>query len=229
MQGDLAAAAGWADEVCRTAATEQGASGLPRLARDLTLARVLLAQGKTAEARRSLDAARVAAAAAHDVADLISVGVLEAALAEASGVRTQAQRALEGAIRLAAPEGYLRRVVDDARSIAHLLPAVRRVAPAFVDEVIAALAAVSGVTAGAPRRAGPSLWQDEHGEPLEALTARELEVLRLMAAGSGDAAIARELVVSLATAKWHAAHIRSKLGAKSRTQALLRAQQLGLV
>ena len=41
------------------------------------------------------------------------------------------------------------------------------------------------------RRTGPSLWQDEHGQPLEALTARELEVLRLMARGSSDAAIAR--------------------------------------
>ena len=79
------------------------------------------------------------------------------------------------------------------------------------------------------RHAGPSLWRDEEGQPVEALTARELEVLRLMARGSGDAAIADELVVSLATAKWHAAHIRSKLGAKSRTQALLRAQELGLV
>ena len=73
------------------------------------------------------------------------------------------------------------------------------------------------------------MWRDEHGQPLEALTARELEVLRLMARGSSDAAIADELVVSLATAKWHAAHIRSKLGARSRTQALLRAQELGLV
>ena len=118
--------------------------------------------------------------------------------------------------------------MTDARS-STCCPRSDESAPAFVDEVIAALAAVPGVTAGAPRRAGPSLWQDEHGQPLEALTARELEVLRLMAGGSGDAAIARELVVSLATAKWHAAHIRAKLGAKSRTQALLRAQQLGLV
>ena len=118
----------------------------------------------------------------------------------------------------------MRRVIDDGRPVAHLLPAVRRVAPAFVDEVIAALAAVPAPTALSKRRTGPSLWQDEHGQPLEALTARELEVLRLMARGSSDAAIARELVVSLATAKWHAAHIRSKLGARSRTQALLQAQ-----
>ena len=71
------------------------------------------------------------------------------------------------------------------------------------------------------------MWRTADGQPFEALTARELEVLRLMARGAGDAAIASELVVSLATAKWHAAHIRAKLGAKSRTQAILRAQELG--
>ncbi|HUZ82499.1 MAG TPA: LuxR C-terminal-related transcriptional regulator, partial [Gaiellaceae bacterium] len=61
------------------------------------------------------------------------------------------------------------------------------------------------------------------------LSDRELEVLRLIGAGRSDAAIARELVISLATAKWHAAHIRAKLDVESRTQAVLRAQALGLV
>ncbi len=229
MQGDLAAAASWADQVCQSAAIQQGGSGLPALARDVTLTRVRLAQGMTPEARRFLAAARTAASAAHDTADLVSVGVLDAAISEAAGNRAAAQRALEAAVRLAAPEGYVRRVVDDVRPVAHLLPAVRRVGPAFVDEVIAALAAAPAPTAAGSRRAGPALWQDASGQPIEALTVRELEVLKLMAGGSSDAAIAGELVVSLATAKWHAAHIRAKLGARSRTQALLRAQQLGLV
>jgi len=229
MQGDVTVAARWADEVSGNAMTARGTSGLAGLARDLTLARVRLAEGRSAEARRCLDAARAAASTAHDTADLISIGVLDAAMSEASGNRQAAQRALEAAIRLAAPEGYVRRVVDDGRPVAHLLPAVRRIAPAFVDETSAALAAPPAPTAVAPRHVGPSLWQDEHAQPLEALTVRELEVLRSMAQGRSDAAIAEELVVSLATAKWHAAHIRSKLGTRSRTQAILRAQQLGLV
>jgi LuxR family maltose regulon positive regulatory protein len=229
LQGDVAAAARWADRAAHDAAARPGGPAWTGLARDLTLSRVRLAQGKTSEARRFLDSARRLATAAHDSADLISIGVLDAAISEAAGNRAAAQRALEATIRLAAPEGYVRRVVDDGRPIAHLLPAVRRVSPAFVDEVIAALAAVPAPTAVGTRHAGPSLWQDEHGRPLEALTARELDVLRLMAGGCSDADIARELVVTLATAKWHAAHIRAKLGASNRTQALLRAQQLGLV
>jgi ATP/maltotriose-dependent transcriptional regulator MalT len=50
-----------------------------------------------------------------------------------------------------------------------------------------------------------------------------------MACGRSDAAIGKELVVSLATANWHPVHIRAKLGVESRTLAVLRAQQLGLV
>jgi ATP/maltotriose-dependent transcriptional regulator MalT len=103
------------------------------------------------------------------------------------------------------------------------------VAPAFVDEVAAALASTPDLASVGRRRAGSSVWQDEHGEIVESLTDRELEVLRLMARGRSDAAIARDLVVSLATAKWHAAHIRAKLGVESRTLAVLRAQQLALV
>ena len=73
------------------------------------------------------------------------------------------------------------------------------------------------------------MWQDEHGALLEALTARELDVLRLMAQGATNAKIADRLAVSVGTAKWHVGNIRAKLGVTNRTQALVRAQELGLV
>ena len=56
---------------------------------------------------------------------------------EATGRRADALRALEQSVVLAAPGGYVRRFVDDGRSIAHLLPLVRAVAPGFVDRLIA--------------------------------------------------------------------------------------------
>lgn len=54
------------------------------------------------------------------------------------------------------------------------------------------------------------------------LTAREVEVLELMAAGATNAAIARELVVSDQTAKTHVSHILRKLRATNRAEAVSR-------
>jgi ATP/maltotriose-dependent transcriptional regulator MalT len=120
--------------------------------------------------------------------------------------------------------------VDDGRSVARLLPLIRSAAPGFVDLLIAAFAA-EPTEAGAPQPHLPraSLWRDADGRLLETLTARELDVLRLMAQGASNADIAAGLTVSLGTAKWHVGHVLAKLGATSRTQALVRAQQLGLV
>ena len=63
----------------------------------------------------------------------------------------------------------------------------------------------------------------------EPLTGRELEVLRLIAAGRSNQRIARELFVSLDTVKKHVTHLLGKLGAANRTEAVARARQLGLI
>jgi LuxR family maltose regulon positive regulatory protein len=64
---------------------------------------------------------------------------------------------------------------------------------------------------------------------VEPLTARELEVLRLLAAGKPNRAIAEQLVVTLDTVKSHVTHIFDKLGVTNRTQAVSRARELGLL
>jgi LuxR family maltose regulon positive regulatory protein len=63
---------------------------------------------------------------------------------------------------------------------------------------------------------------------IEPLTERELEVLRLIVAGLSNPEIAEELFIAISTVKSHVNHIYGKLGVESRTQALLRAQDLGL-
>ena len=61
------------------------------------------------------------------------------------------------------------------------------------------------------------------------LTSRELEVLKMLAAGRSNQAIARELVVTLDTVKKHVGHVLGKLGAANRTEAVARARELSLI
>ena len=61
------------------------------------------------------------------------------------------------------------------------------------------------------------------------MTERELEVLRLLATGASNRAVAKELVVSLDTVKRHVSHLFSKLEVANRTQAVARARELGLL
>jgi LuxR family transcriptional regulator, maltose regulon positive regulatory protein len=64
---------------------------------------------------------------------------------------------------------------------------------------------------------------------VEPLTARELEVLQLLAAGASNRAIAQQLVVTQETVKKHLSHLFDKLGAANRTEAVARARKLGLL
>jgi LuxR family maltose regulon positive regulatory protein len=227
-QGDVPGAARWADRASPEAPPGSPLWEVLRRSMDVTIARVRLAQGLREEARELLAQARSGLEASGAVADLVSVGILEAAVAEASGRRAEALRALEHSVTLAAPGGYVRRFVDDGAGAAHLLPLVRRTAPAFVDELVAAVAdGATGRSATAAAR-GSGLREDADGQLVEALTPRELDVLRLMAQGASNADIAASLTMSLGTAKWHVGHVLAKLGATSRTQALVRAQRVGL-
>jgi DNA-binding NarL/FixJ family response regulator len=65
--------------------------------------------------------------------------------------------------------------------------------------------------------------------PADPLTRREIEVLGLMAQGLTNPQIARELVIARPTAKTHVEHVIRKLGVSDRTQAVVRAIDLGLV
>ena len=99
--------------------------------------------------------------------------------------------------------------------------AARRIDPGYLA---ALLRACRQADAAPPRRsvtAPPGL--------IEPLTDRELEVLRLMAAGRSNQRIARDLVVALDTVKKHVTHVLGKLGATNRTEAAARARQLGLI
>ena len=67
------------------------------------------------------------------------------------------------------------------------------------------------------------------GSIIEALSEREMEVLRLVAVGMSNREIAAKLFSSTGTAKTHINHVCDKLGVRNRTEAAMRARELGLV
>jgi len=106
------------------------------------------------------------------------------------------------------------------------------------NDIVAAIEAVTNGFAVLPRELLPILLDgaspadellDRNDSAHARLTPRELEVLAAMADGASNKAIARRLGISFHTAKFHVAAILAKLDADSRTEAVTRAAQLGLV
>jgi two-component system, NarL family, nitrate/nitrite response regulator NarL len=102
---------------------------------------------------------------------------------------------------------------------------------ATIVEIDAAIRAVAaGLTAFDPAvLAASRVSGDVDVLPSDALTGRELEVLRLVADGMTNKAIARQLGISDHTVKFHVGSILAKLGAESRTEAVSTAARSGLL
>jgi len=90
-------------------------------------------------------------------------------------------------------------------------------------------AAAAGQVQLSPQASAYLMREVRAPETTEALTAREMEVLRLLALGQSNKEIARHLSIVEDTIKIHVRHILSKLGVQSRTQAVLCAMRLGLI
>lgn len=97
------------------------------------------------------------------------------------------------------------------------------------DKIVAALqAAVQGLVVLEPALA-PSFQEVIPNVEVEPLTTREQEVLQLLSQGASNKTVAKELNISESTAKFHTSAILGKLGVKSRTEAVVRSAQLGLI
>jgi DNA-binding NarL/FixJ family response regulator len=96
------------------------------------------------------------------------------------------------------------------------------------EEILAGVRAVArGEVALAPRIA--ALLVQRVKTPVPTLSPRETQVLRLVAAGRSNPAIAAELFVGEATVKTHLLHVFEKLDVSDRTRAVTRAMELGLL
>jgi len=153
--------------------------------------------------------------AAGAMSYVIETLVLQALALQAQGKDDQALTVLERALSFAEPEGYLRTFIDEGAPMAALLrtAASRGIALDYVSKLLAAFGKVAFPSA-----------------PLvEPLSERELEVLRLLAAGLSNREIAAELFLAIGTVKKYTSNIYGKLNVHKRTQAVARARELGLL
>lgn len=154
---------------------------------------------------------------------LIGSLALQAIALQAQGKLDQALTALERALSLAEPEGYVRVFVDEGAPMGELLrqAAARGFALDYVSKLLTAL---EGEMKDDRRTISPGALS-----MVEPLTDRELEVLRLLTTHLSSTEIAQQLVISVHTVRSHIKNIYGKLGVHSRADAVRRAKALGLL
>ena len=106
--------------------------------------------------------------------------------------------------------------------------------PALADRLASLLGGVAGLSLTAPGQAADvaivSREIPVRADPIDVeLTPRELDVLALMAEGASNKAIARQLGISVHTAKFHVGSILDKLDATGRTDAVAHAARRGVI
>ncbi len=213
-QGDVAFAERWAREVQVSPDDEPD---YMRIDEHLTYARLLIDQGRWDDAGQWLS--RLQAFYEDRALDRwrITTHVLLARIALHHQDTAAAHDHLAQAVKLAAPETYVRAFLDEDPLVIEQLPAVREVAPAFVDQVLR----YAHIPADEPGPAADRL--------IEPLTDREMDVLPLLAAGMTNKEIAQALYIAPGTVKQHLKHIYEKLQVHNRTEAAQRAGALGLL
>ncbi len=149
---------------------------------------------------------------------VIEALILQALALQGKKETEQALAALERALALAQPEGYVRSFLDEGEAMTRLLCQAqsRQVGSGYAAVLLSKIGKTSGMTQ-------PSMQL-----LIEPLTTREVEVLKLIEAGCSNQDIAGQLVISMPTVKRHISNIYAKLGVESRTQAIAIGKELKL-
>jgi LuxR family maltose regulon positive regulatory protein len=232
-QGDLELARRWAEErdlfeYIDTPLQEEASDSYDLRMRKyelLVLVRLLIIQERPGEALKLLESLIPAAEWRGRPAMLAEIHVLQALANQAQGDLDQAMDALERALFLAEPREYVGIFAGEGEPMRVLLreAAKRGIMPGYVNKLLAACGVSEYGGVGEPRSYPP---MQSLPEPL---SARELEVLRLLNTHLSSTEIAERLCVSVNTVRFHIKNVYGKLGVHSRSNAVQRAQELGLL
>ncbi len=182
----------------------------------LTRPRVLIAKDQKQQAACLLQEQFAAASKSGWGYGMVAVRILQCL---AAGNRLDALAHLRSALEMAVGEKFIRSFVDSGSAILPYLQEAARdgIHPIYVGQILAAMGSAARLVVQEPEAL------------VEKLSERELEVLRLVTAGLSNREIAQNLVISPGTAKTHIHHVCGKLGVRNRTEAAMRAKELGLV
>jgi LuxR family transcriptional regulator, maltose regulon positive regulatory protein len=190
---------------------------------DLSLARVLLAEGQLEEALGLIVKVIIQAESGRRKAHVLKGSLVEAVALHK--LHRDALPPLQRALQLGQQEGATLPFIESGQPLRDLLLAYRPQLGKLTPEADRLLHLFRP-----PGQGGPDGSQAQvAAELVEQLTPRELDVLRLLYAGKSNLEIAAALYLSLSAIKKHTGNIYGKLGVSSRAKAIARARELNLV
>jgi LuxR family transcriptional regulator, maltose regulon positive regulatory protein len=224
----------------------------------IILARVLLAEYENnrdehiiPKALNLLERLLKAAEEGKRISSMVRILMIQARVYHVRGTSSRAFESLERALTLAQPEGYFRIFVDEGKPLRALLLDFRRSMEKkpratnyelseYVEKLLAASDTPStapvlpiekqrSITPGTHRPGWSAPGSAGVENPIEPLSQRELDILRLFRTELSGPEIARELVIAVSTVRSHTKSIYSKLGVNNRRAAVKRAAELNLI
>ena len=185
------------------------------------VAKIKLMQGYYCDALSILDPLLELAMTSGWSREVINIQILCALAMKGKGDLDRALDSLEHALSLAEPEGFVRAFVKGGKAMFELLhqAAGRDFASVYIHRLLSEFRQSA--------RSKVAIDPSPVFPLIEPLTARETEVVELLLRGWSDKAIARELVISVATVRKHLRNIYGKLGVHSRGEAVAIVRELG--
>lgn len=189
----------------------------------LTVARINLVTGKAEECLQILEELQALALEQNRIRDSIWIGTLLARTWYQLGEKQLALSKFTILLSMAEPEGYLRSFVDAGLPVPEMLAAIlegdshsqtNNPSPTYIQKILDAF---------------PEKVETKKVSAPKILTPRELEVLNLLADGNSYAQIAQQLFITENTIKTHIKRIYGKLNVHDRMNAVLVAQEIGLL
>lgn len=230
-QGELQKTLSWARE--RKLSVEEEPSYL-REFEQITFVRVILSQYQSDrsesllnDATEYLEQLLKTAEAGGRNGSVIEILILQALAHQMQKDIPAALSALERALKLAEPEGYVRMFVDEGENMAALLreALAKGIMPNYTGRLLSAFEAErKGIGEETPLSASSA-----SSSLIEPLSQRELDILRLFKTELSGPEIAQELVIALSTVRTHTKSIYNKLNVNSRRAAVKKAIELGLI